>query len=209
MLYSTWQISYDHVQRQNEASAKLLRLWAYFDNQDVWLELLQHTDQDDPEWIREITEDELSFNAAGRVLCDHGLVEVDQSPFELVESRGYSMHGCVHAWTIHVLNQKWDDRLARLTLKLVGSHVPGSNENKWWATQRRLLQHASRCSNMMLKEMVTGEGMDSIMYNLGYLYAAQGKLDEAEKMYSRALVGKEKAWVPDQTSTIDTVKNKG
>jgi hypothetical protein len=75
MLYSTWQISYDYVQRQNELSAKLLRLWAYFDNQDLWFELLQHSDQDDPEWIREITKNKLTFNAAVRVLCDHGLVE--------------------------------------------------------------------------------------------------------------------------------------
>jgi tetratricopeptide (TPR) repeat protein len=37
------------------------------------------------------------------------------------------------------------------------------------------------------------------------LYADQGKLEEAEKMYSRALVGKEKAWGPDHTSTLDTV----
>ncbi|PVH92683.1 hypothetical protein DM02DRAFT_662700 [Periconia macrospinosa] len=49
-----------------------------------------HKANEDPEWIREIAEDELSFNAAMRVLCDHGLVEVDQSAFELVESRGYN-----------------------------------------------------------------------------------------------------------------------
>ena len=193
MIYSTWKISYDHVQRQNELSAKLLQLWAYLDNQDVWLELLQHTDQDDPEWIREITKNKLKFNAAVRVLCDHGLVEVDQSLFEPVESRGYSMHGCVHAWTIYVLNQKWDVGLARLALKFVGSHVPGSEKNKWWATQRRLLQHANRCSNLILKDSFEGEGVEWAIHRLGYLYADQGKLDEAEKMYQRALQGYEKA----------------
>src|ERR1700760_4566917 len=70
MLYSTWQISYDHVQRQNNLSAKLLKLWAYFNNQDIWLELLQNTDEDDPDWMREISRDKLKFNAAVRVLCD-------------------------------------------------------------------------------------------------------------------------------------------
>jgi len=209
MLYSTWQISYDHVQRQNEFSAKLLQLWAYFDNQDLWLELLQHSSQDDPEWIRKITKSKLSFNAAVRVLCDHGLVEVDQSPLELVESRGYSMHGCVHAWTIHVLNQKWDVGLAKLALSFVGSHIPEQNKPKWWATQRRLLQHASRCSNMINKNLVADDGVEWEMHMLGYLYADQGKLEEAEKMYSRALVGKEKAWGPDHTSTLDTVNNLG
>ncbi|ERF74890.1 hypothetical protein EPUS_09096 [Endocarpon pusillum Z07020] len=209
MLYSTWQISYDHVQRQNKASAKLLQLWAYLDSQDVWLELLQHTEQDDPEWIREITEDELSFNAVVRVLCDHGLVEVDQSPVEQVESRGYSMHGCVHAWTMHVLNQKWDGGLARLALKFVGSHAPKRDKEKWWATQRRLLQHANRCSSMILKGSVAKEGMEGKIHMLGYLYADQDKLEEAEKMYERALVGYEKASGPDHTSTLNTMNNLG
>jgi tetratricopeptide (TPR) repeat protein len=44
---------------------------------------------------------------------------------------------------------------------------------------------------------------------LGALYKSQGKLEEAEKMYSRALVGKEKAWGPDHTSTLSTVNNLG
>jgi tetratricopeptide (TPR) repeat protein len=45
--------------------------------------------------------------------------------------------------------------------------------------------------------------------NLGILYKSQGKLDEAEKMYSRALVGFEKAWGPDHTSTLETFNNLG
>ncbi len=101
-LYSTWQLSFDHANQQNRLSAKLLRLWAYFDNQDLWFELLQHGDSEDPEWIRELAQDELSFHGAVRVLSDYGLVEVDRSPQKLIESRGYTIHGCVHSWSIHV-----------------------------------------------------------------------------------------------------------
>jgi len=50
----------------------------------------------------------------------------------------------------------------------------------------------------------TGHG-----HNLGLLYASQGKLDEAEKMYQRALQGFEKAWGLDHTSTLDMVNNLG
>ncbi|KAF1937807.1 hypothetical protein EJ02DRAFT_296833, partial [Clathrospora elynae] len=45
--------------------------------------------------------------------------------------------------------------------------------------------------------------------NLGTLYADLGRLDEAEKMYQRALQGKEKAWGPEHTSTLDTVNDLG
>ena len=103
-LHSTWQISFDHVEQQSPLSAKLLRLWAYFGNQDLLFELLQHGGSKDPEWVRELTADELSFHDAVRVLSNHELVEVATSSKEWVESKGYSIHGCVHLWTIHVLN---------------------------------------------------------------------------------------------------------
>ncbi|KAH0533941.1 hypothetical protein FGG08_007450, partial [Glutinoglossum americanum] len=208
-LYSTWQLSFDRVKQQNELSAKLLRLWAYFDNQDIWYELLRHGDSEDPEWICELTEDELSFNGAVRVLSDHGLLEVDTSSQERVEARGYSIHGCVHSWTIHVLNQEWDYGLARLALKFVGSHVAEDEAVKWWLTRRRLLQHATRCSYNLLNGLVSDDGMAWACHNLGLLYVDQGKLDEAEKMYQRALQGYEKAWGPDHTSTLNTVNNLG
>jgi len=41
------------------------------------------------------------------------------------------------------------------------------------------------------------------------LYTDLGRLNEAEKMYLRALQGKEKARGPDHTSTLNTVNNLG
>ncbi|KAH8796050.1 TPR repeat-containing protein, partial [Hyaloscypha sp. PMI_1271] len=43
--------------------------------------------------------------------------------------------------------------------------------------------------------------------NLGLLYADQGKLAEAETMYTRALQGKEEALGPKHTSTLSTVND--
>jgi tetratricopeptide (TPR) repeat protein len=208
-LYSTWQVSFDHVKQRNGLSAKLLCLWAYFDNQDLWFELLRHGDSKDPDWIRELAKDELSFHNAVRVLSGHGLVEVDTSSQELIESRGYSIHGCVHSWTIHVLNQEWDYDLARVAVKFVGSHVPGEEAIQPWLTQRRLLQHAARCSYILLNGLVTDDSMAWIYHNLGDLYRDQCKLAEAEQMYQQALQGSEKALGTEHTSTLDTVHNLG
>jgi tetratricopeptide (TPR) repeat protein len=208
-LYSTWQVSFDHVEQRNGLSAKLLRLWAYFDNHDLWFELLRHGDSEDPDWIRELTEDELSFHGAVRVLSDHGLVEVDTSSQEWIESRGYSIHGCVHSWIIHVLNQEWDYNLARVAVKFVGAHVPGEQAVRPWLTQRRLLQHAARCSYIVMNGLATENGMAWTYHRLGLLYAVQGKLAEAEQMYERALQGYEKAFGTEYTSTLDTVNNLG
>jgi hypothetical protein len=128
-LYSTWNISLDHVQQQSELATKLLQLWAYLDNQDVWLELMQAGRKGSPLWFSELAEDQLSFDAAVRVLCDHALVEADAaSKDDSVESQGYSMHSCVHAWTKHVVNEGCDNALA---LRCVGLHVPDNSRPEY------------------------------------------------------------------------------
>jgi tetratricopeptide (TPR) repeat protein len=208
-LYSTWQISFSNIKQRNPLSANLLRLWAYFDNQDLWFELLQHGDSNDPGWIHELTKDELSFDSAVRVLSNYGLVEVATSSQEWIESKGYSTHGCVHSWTVHALNEEWDYDLARLAVKFVGAHVPREEDVRPWLIQRRLLPHAARCSYMFLNSLVADEKLLAECHSLGLLYSDQGKLDLAGQMYQRALQGKEKAWGPDHTSTLSTVNNLG
>jgi hypothetical protein len=97
-LYSTWNISLDRVKQQSILAFKLLQMWAYFDNQDVWFELLRECQQDGPEWLSQLTEDQLSFDEAVRVLCEHALVEAEVTlRDERVESLGYGMHSCVHS----------------------------------------------------------------------------------------------------------------
>jgi tetratricopeptide (TPR) repeat protein len=208
-LYSTWQISYQYVQQQNDLSAKLLCFWAYFDSQDLWLELLQHSNSDDPDWVQELAQDELHFHETVRVLSNYGLVEVNTSSSELVGSRGYSMHRCVHSWTVHVLNQTWDYNLARLAVKFVGSHIPDEQTPRPWVTQRRLLQHAMRCSYLLLNSLVANDNISWDCLKLSLLYYNQDKLVEAEQMSQRALEGYEKARGPEHMSTLKTVNNLG
>ncbi|KAF6802538.1 Kinesin light chain 1, partial [Colletotrichum plurivorum] len=56
-LYSTWNVSLRHIQLQNQNAADLLRLWAYFDNHDVWYELLRAGESEKPLWLRKMMED--------------------------------------------------------------------------------------------------------------------------------------------------------
>jgi tetratricopeptide (TPR) repeat protein len=56
---------------------------------------------------------------------------------------------------------------------------------------------------------VDSGGGERYLHSFGDAFAHQGRLDKAEKMYQRALQGKEKAWGPEHTSTLDTVNNLG
>ena len=207
-LHTTWQITFDRIQQQNRASAKLLKLWAYFDKQDLWFDLLRHAHSAD-EWIQKLTEDELNFNQAVALLCSFGLVDTDRSLQHQSGSGRYSVHSCMHSWTVFVLNKEWDEGFAKLALTCVASKVPSTNEKDWWLLQRRLLQHATRQNIFIVDGKVDMDGLDWAFHNLGDLFTNQGKLAEAEKMYIRALQGKEEALGPDHTSTLLTVNNLG
>ena len=201
-LYTTWQITFDRIQQQNPASASLLKLWAYFDRQDVWFELLRHANSADDRWIQELTKDELNFNEAVALLCSFGLVDPDGALQQQFGSGGYSVHSCVHSWTVFVLNKEWDESLARLALRYVASKIPMRDEIDSWMLQRRLLQHAIRQEQAILEDKMDMEGMEWALHSLGILFSDQGKLAEAEKMYIRALQGYEEAFGPKHTSTL-------
>ncbi|MCJ1453499.1 hypothetical protein MMC28_003846 [Mycoblastus sanguinarius] len=204
-LYTTWNLSFEHIQRQNASAAKLLQLWAYFNNQDIWFELLAAGSRGSPTWFSAIVNDEISFNQTIRLLCDHALIQ----PLDV--SGGYSMHSCVHAWTVHVLSYEKKDSSMRLALNCVGFGIPDRNVAEFWTAQQRLLPHALACSVSIQKDLdPASQDRDqdlAAIYNLGNLYTDQCKMAEAEKMYLRALNGFEKVWGPEHKTAVDTVNN--
>ncbi|KAK8036599.1 hypothetical protein PG991_001736 [Apiospora marii] len=208
-MYATWNISFVRIQKQDQAAAKLLGMWAYFDKDDLWYELLHQRDLAILRWLEDITEDRIIFDKTMRVLCSHGLVDADPATRECgAQSRGYNVHGCVHSWMQHVLNPTTNLKLAKAAVQCVARHVPDKTEREFWWVQRRLLQHADHG----LSKIGPNDDMHDeawAFYNLGNLYASQGRLGEAEAMYQRALQGKEKAWGAEHTSTLSTVNNLG
>ncbi|KAF2730287.1 HET-domain-containing protein, partial [Polyplosphaeria fusca] len=188
-LYTTWQVTFDRIRQQNAASAQLLTLWAYFDKQDVWFELLQNARSMDDKWIQKLTENKLSFNKAVRLLCEYGLAHLEPFTSQASRSTGYGVHSCVHSWTMSVLNREWDDGLARVALTCVASKVPSRDADKWWLLQQRLIQHVARHRQFITNGNMNVDGLEWALHNLGDFCADQGRLAEAEAMYDRALQG--------------------
>ncbi|KAF9872076.1 hypothetical protein CkaCkLH20_10413 [Colletotrichum karsti] len=147
-LYSTWNISYQYIQRKNDDAAVLLRLWAYLDNEYLWYELLSACEKqsDAPVWLQRITAAKFDFHKTMRTLCEYGLAEASPPTKEPgPDSRGYSVHECVHAWITHVLNVEVDTEMAYQAIKCVSWHAPTDEEPEYWVLQRRLVRHADRC----------------------------------------------------------------
>jgi hypothetical protein len=156
-LYTTWQLSLDQITREDECAAKLVKLWAYFDRQDVWYELLCGSQR--CEWLEHVTRNRPSFDR------DPG-----SSEHEVAGSTAYSVHNCVHAWMMHVVNQEWDDELARVALGCVAPMVPSTDVDGWWLTQKRLLMHVARCSEFVVDHKLDTGDMEWALHKLDNLY---------------------------------------
>ncbi|KAI9855038.1 MAG: hypothetical protein M1813_000582 [Trichoglossum hirsutum] len=211
-IVTTWMISFGELKRKDVSAVKLLQLWGYLDNQDLWFQLLKWPDCQAraPEWLRQITDTEITFLKTIQNLLGYSLIEQKES------SDSYSMHVVVHDWIREFINKE-DNNLFRIGITSVGLAVPGDKEKDYQTMQRRLLPHANRLSQSLRRKHVLDSRSNEIydisylygLHNLGDLYSCQEKFAEPEAMYQRALTGYEKVLGPEHTSTLRTVNNLG
>ena len=69
----------------------------------AWLRRIN--DHEMPEWLQAVLVDEISFDVVMQTLVEYCLVEVQFT------SQSYSLHSCVHDWTLGELNRKVDPQL--------------------------------------------------------------------------------------------------
>ena len=209
-IYSTWNLSYIYIRKEDESAAKLLELWAYFDNRDLWYDLLQAGEYKAPGWFLDVIKTKLTFTSVIAKLQKHALVE------RLIESDGYSMHHCVHAWVRNVLCKAVDSQNMRLALTCIGVSVPVDPVPGDWIIRQRLLPHSESC--LRHSRVWSGESNDleetddrvlQCIHGLAILYHYLGKLTEAAYLYQRVLAREEKLLGEDHISTLTTVHNLG
>ena len=207
-IHTTWMISYERVTHANPTAAKLLQLWSYLDHQDIWYELFHRGSQGCLEcsWFQDLAQDEISFKKIIKTLLAYSLVESRR------DSESYSIHPVVHDWCTETISYGKAD-LVILACAVIGFAVPDHTEPEYWLSEQRLIPHADRCTQRLYQldpaNAIEYSKSNHAFHGLGSLFLDQGKMVEAEKMYQRALGGKEKAWGPDHISTLRTLHNLG
>ncbi|KAH1314711.1 hypothetical protein KXX47_003866 [Aspergillus fumigatus] len=198
-ILETWTTSYQGIQKQDPTAATLLLLLAYFDNRDIWYELIRgglncsHT----PPWFEAAVSNKLAFKARIKVLVDCSLVEPRQ------QEGSFTIHPVVQDWCFHIAaSEERTVQLYELALVSVGYTVPRKDDREYAQLQQRLLPHADyviqREKYSWLEDKVA---VWRALSRLGNLYTNQGRLQEAEEMYQRALAGYEKALGPDHAKS--------
>ena len=205
-MLQTWMISYREIQKRDANAAKLLLFLARFDNRDIWFELIKGSSHYSnlPVWLERTISSRIAFKIGAKVLIGFSLLEIKE------QEGGYGMHPVVQDWCIHLASTDKavnSIQLNELALVSVGCTVPSTSVRNYSELQQRLIPHA----NYVRDRDCPGDdnAVWEAFHGLGDLYSDQGKLQEAEEMYERALAGKEKALGLDHMSTLDTVNNLG
>ncbi|ERF76362.1 hypothetical protein EPUS_07069 [Endocarpon pusillum Z07020] len=205
-IQTTWMISYDRVRQSDPTAANFLQLWAYLDHQDVWYELFFRGREGWPEcgWFQEMASSEIIFKRVMKSLLALSLIESHQ------QTESYSIHPVVHDWCAETICYGRDD-LMSAALTIVAYAVPSELEVKYWLLQQRLLPHADQCVRQLdnsdeLNRLGPVKSSEAL-HLLGYLYEAQSKYVEAEKLYQQVQDTTEKVFGPEHTSTLATVNN--
>jgi len=209
-IITTWQISYDEVERRDIRAAKLIRLWGYLDNQELWYQLLEWPEWANPapDWLQQITSTEISFLATIGTLLDFSLIEQNDN------TETYSMHAVVHDWIQASNDTRRDDGLLEIAITTIGLAVSEQYTKDGPTIRGRLLPHFIQLLRYWSHVTNVQGYVDETIYIHGLqmlriLCRDQGKLTEAEQMYQRALQDSEKMLGVEHILTRNIINNLG
>jgi hypothetical protein len=151
-VWTTWTISYHAIRAKSMAAANLLLFWACLDNKDLWYGLLAEAEIRSTvvadylsEWLPNIANNEVEFVATMQILRSYSLIE------SLQDLAGYATHPVVHRWAFHIQDEKQRAVFTWLAVVVVGWAVPEISEKEYSSMQHRLLAHAQRCNQWVIR----------------------------------------------------------
>jgi tetratricopeptide (TPR) repeat protein len=209
-LYTTWDISYSQLQKEDPIAAKLLKLLAYFDNQSLWYELFSAGfNSDSPEWLREVIADDLSFTSVMSRLTEYCFIEVQMA------TESWSMHNCIHDWTLAMLNKDLDGPQLWYAFDCVAASI---TDDDWDYELGRLIYNrlAAHATRLVRVGFQGGTSMDHIppdrlgvAQRVAQLLRLQTRFQAAEQLFQHVLAGREQELGPTHIETLRTFNNVG
>ena len=208
-LYTTWNISFTRLGLEDPEAAQLLSLLAYFDNQNIWYEILHAgVSRVSAEWLAASTANVVAFASTMGKLVEYCFVENNGG------TNSYSMHTCIHDWTLHGLNREVDVDKYWFAFDCVTASIANEGSDDFLGLRfQRLAAHGARLVNDRFQEAgnldnAFDQRIEGTLY-IAEMLTQQIQHDAAEKMYRRALQGCEHALGPEHPSTLLTVNNLG
>ncbi len=189
-LKKTPRICIPNIRRLEERSgyaAKLLILWGFLDNRDIWYELFTPAlnltvNSELPSWYTNCVEDYSNFIWCTRLFVLYSFIDIKMG------STSFSVHPVLHQWCFQA-SEGYMAEMTWLAFVLVASSIPDDTGADCALVQRRPLPHCDRV-RFLLREIIPKapssdeeSSFDDACHLVGNLYFYPGKLRAAEDMY--------------------------
>jgi tetratricopeptide (TPR) repeat protein len=208
-LYTTWGLSFTRLEREDPDAAQLLALLAYFDNESIWYELLHAgISEVSAGWLTAVAKNDMVFASAMGRLVEYCFVEGSS------RTESYSMHACVHDWTLHGLNRDIDVAKYWFAFDCVAGSI---GDEDWESLSGRKFQRLAAHAARLIHDRFSGvwdlentfEQRLNGASDIAEMLRQQTQYDAAEQVFQRTLQGYEKALGSEHISTLDTINNLG
>ncbi|KAK0610673.1 hypothetical protein B0T17DRAFT_512158 [Bombardia bombarda] len=202
----TWEISLAAVCRKDSRASKLLSLCSFLSRTDLFFDLFrnskgQHASYEfipllqPPRgsvevWQSEIAQNEELFYGLVEILLEYSFLRTNDES----DSRSYSIHPVIQDWGRERLTTRAWEQYFFHSLIIVAKATPSSDQAsaKDFKTRRRLVLHADRCIELLDRHSGRNTPMLRMLFFFGILYCDVERLEDARKMYERALPACEK-----------------
>jgi tetratricopeptide (TPR) repeat protein len=213
-LFTTWEMSLQLLGTQaghQEGLQEVLTLFSFFNPISVSEKLFSSDNEDgnlttSPASIF-FDDDQWNHNKFEDAVVQMRELSLLQSSHRDGNEIVVSLHSMVSEW----LRMRLDKDRRSALLAVAVSHLEidlNRDVHRDHSSRQEALSHIDTIWQMIDSSTGTGHFFQA-SHTFGYFSFRHSRLEDAERMYGRALAGKRKAWGPEHTSTLETINSMG
>ena len=216
-VFTTWEMSFNLIsgsENEKEWKDHFLTLAAFFDTKVISERYFRaHCDSENTEWMDLFrTKLEWDSDKLGDVLTEFRRLSLIQIPDRQTSEQSFSIHPIVRDWLILRKSQVKQQMVIELIHALAAYLENIDVKELSLETNQETAQHIDACilSGEDIFEGTCSTSLDSLPKSeslFASFYRDQGRYNEAEKLYERALAGREEKLEPKHLDTLRTVMN--
>jgi tetratricopeptide (TPR) repeat protein len=200
---TTWEISFQQLEKESPAGAALLHLCAFFAPDDIPRDVITAGAEHLPEPLRAAVGDALAFDDAVSAIRRYSLIETSGEAT-------LSMHRLVQAVIRDRLGELGQKQWAEAAVKVVNAAFPfDSDDVTTWKECDRLLPHAIATADFAEPLGVGLEATARLINQMGIYARGRAEYATAKAAFERALTTYEKLFGPDHANVATLVNNLG
>jgi tetratricopeptide (TPR) repeat protein len=201
---TTWELSFQEVQKASPAGADLLNLCAFLAPDDIPQGMLREGAEYLPKSLATAVADPLAFDDSIAPLRHYSLVEID------IDRDALSVHRLVQAVVRDRLGEEERKLWAEAVVRLANKAFPyGINDMSTWQMSTLMLPHALAASSHIDELGLASEIAGSLLNQVGLYLIEFAQYTQAKGVLERAVAINEIAYGADNPNLAAVVSNLG